>query len=73
MDLGDALPLLIGPYALLVGALITVWVLWRKVNQLYAVLDAERTERLKDAKDSQVLAEAYLKLRREDDRHARGD
>lgn len=73
MGLGDALPLLIGPYALLVAALITVWVLWKRVNYLYEILNHERAERLKDAKDSQVLAEAYLKLRREDDRHARGD
>jgi hypothetical protein len=72
MGLGGDLPMLIGPYALLVASLITVRVLWKKVNDLYEALDNERAERLRDAKDSQALAEAYLKLRREDGKNARG-
>jgi hypothetical protein len=57
------LELVLGPLGALVVCAAVAVQLWRENRSLRKDLDAEKDERLKDAKDSQKLAEAYLKLR----------
>jgi hypothetical protein len=57
------LELVLGPLGALVVCATVAVQLWRENRSLRRDLDAEKDERLKDAKDSQKLAEAYLKLR----------
>jgi ABC-type nickel/cobalt efflux system permease component RcnA len=66
LDVTSLLELVLGEEGALVVLSVAVFVLWRKLAAKEKELDEEKDERLKDARDSQKLAEAYLKLREQE-------
>ena len=60
------LDLILGSGGALVVLAVAVFALYRDNRALRVALDAEKAERLKDAKDSAAVASAYLKLREQE-------
>lgn len=70
MSPADLLTLFLGQGGALVGASVVCVVLYRE-NKAYRARNEELQDaRLKDAKDAEMLARAYLQLRQQDQRNS---
>lgn len=67
MDFNSLLELIVGPLGAVVVLCITVFYLARENKRLRSELDEERDERLKELKEGEMMARAYLRLRTEKD------
>lgn len=63
MSATELLNMVLGPAGALVIAYLWLTALKRERDELRKALDTERQERLKDAKDTEMLARALLKAR----------
>ena len=67
MDFQQLLQLIIGPLGAVVALCIACFYLYRENKKLRAELDQERDERLKELKEGEMMARAYLRLRTDQD------
>lgn len=67
MDFNSLLELIVGPLGAVVVLCIGVFYLYRENKRLRTELDEERDERLKELKEGEMMARAYLRLRSDKD------
>lgn len=67
MDFNSLLELIVGPLGAVVVLCIGVFYLYRENKRLRTELDEERDERLKELKEGEMMARAYLRLRTDKD------